>query len=463
METYYQKTREILNEITSEIIDENIFTFITDGVLKFIESLNVQNIDENFEVLVIEVIEFYESYLSNNQYFFNLPLEKKSSIIYQFFKRELPEWVSDDGDQLSTDVEYNANKKNEPYDVNKIDIVNDKFEVQSLYKKYKREEKELELAPDYQRNFVWTSKQKSRLIESILIKIPLPIFYIDARDEDKWVVVDGLQRLTTIFTFMDNQFKLSNLEFLTELKGKKFGKLERKYQRRIEDFQLLCNLVRPGTPSGIAFSIFKRINTLGTKLDVQEIRNAMYRGKSTTLLVELSRSKEFMNIVTESKVKGLRKHMEDNAIILRYLAFKIHAYREYSNNNMNTFLEETMDKINKMREIEIQSYKETFIECMKKADILFSEFDYIAFTKPPKNKNRPNPISKTLFESIGYSLDKYSIEEIEKYKKELAKDLKELYVEKEFIFKTSVATNNPPNVIYRFEVIENLFKDVIGY
>jgi len=463
MGIYYEKTTEILNEITSEIIDEDIFIFLTDGVLKFIKSLNVQNIEENFEILVSEANEFYEKYLMSNQYFLTLPIEKKSLTIFQFFKRELPEWISDDLDKSFTDIEYNTNKEHEPYDVNAIDIVNDKFEVQSLYKKYKREEKELELSPDYQRNFVWTSKQKSRLIESILIKIPLPIFYIDARDEDKWVVVDGLQRLTTIFTFIDNEFRLSNLEFLHDLNGKKFDKLERKYQRRIEDFQLLCNLVRPKTPPNVAFSIFKRINTLGSKLEVQEIRNAMYRGKSTSLLIELSRSKEFIDIVTESKVKGLSKRMEDNAIILRYLAFKIFSYKEYDNNNMNTFLENTMDRLNHMRDIEIQAYKENFKLCMQKAFILFSQFDYIAFTKPPKDNGRPNPISKTLFESIGYTVDKYTIEDIEENKQKLADKLKELYLDEEFILKTSVATNNPPNVKYRFEVIENLFKDVIGY
>jgi len=463
MEVYYQKTKEILDEISSEIIDDDIFVFITDGILKFIDSLNVNEIDEYFDILVNEANEFYEKYLINNQYFFTLITEKKSLTIFQYFKRELPEWVSNDLDKDFIDIEYNQNNQNEPYNVDAIDIVNDKYDVQSLHKKYKREEKELELSPDYQRNFVWTSKQKSRLIESILIKIPLPIFYIDSRNEDKWVVVDGLQRLTTIFTFIDNEFRLSNLEFLKELNGKKFDKLDRKYQRRIEDFQLLCNMVRPGTPANVAFSIFKRINTLGSKLEVQEIRNAMYRGKSTTLLIELSRSKEFINIVTESKIKGLSKRMEDNAIILRYLAFKVFPYYEYDNNNMNTFLENTMDKLNHMRDIEIQAYKENFKLCMKKASMLFSEFDYTAFTKPPKDNSRPNPISKTLFESIGNVLDKYKIEDIKKNKVRLSDSLKELYINKEFIFKTSVATNNPPNVKYRFEIIEKLFKNVIGY
>jgi uncharacterized protein with ParB-like and HNH nuclease domain len=458
---YYNLAIKILDNMVSEIIDDDIFIFLTDGVLKYISFLNLDDFNkDNFEILLLEANEFYEKNLIDSEYFSKLLSNDKSNIIFQYFNKELPEWISEDINNIYYDREYNNAEKNEPYDVDKIDIVNDKYEAQSLHRKYIKEE--LELSPDYQRNFVWTSKQKSRLIESILIKIPLPIFYIDARDEDKWIVVDGLQRLTSIFTFMDNKFKLSNLEFLTDLNGKTFKKLERKFQRRIEDFQLLCNLVRPGTPSDIAFSIFTRINTLGSKLEVQEIRNAMYRGKSTKLLIELSKSKEFIDIVTESKVKALAKHMEDHAIILRYLSFKVTPYSEYENNDMDKFLKSTMSKINDMRDLEIESLKKTFKECMKKAKVLFSEFDYIAFTKPPKN-SRPNPISKTLFESIGYSLDKYSIVDIEKNKYHLAKELKQLYNDENYIFKTSIATNNPPNVRYRFETIEKLFQNVIGY
>lgn len=462
-EKYFKLAEELLNKISSEIIDNNMKVFFTNGILKYLHFLTINNIDESFEILLFDVNEFYENNLLNSHEFFDLSLDEKSLIIYQYLSEELPEWITINLENVYSERECNLENKKEPYDIAAIDIVNDKYDIYSLYRKYNKEDKELELSPDYQRNFVWNSKQKSRLIESILIKIPLPIFYIDARDEGKWVVIDGLQRLTSIFKFMDNDFKLSNLEFLTYLNGRKFSQLERKHQRSIEDTQLLCNKIRPGTPANIAFSIFKRINTLGSKLEIQEIRNAMYRGKSTTLLIELSKSREFIDIITTSKVKGLSKHMDDHAIILRYLAFKLNNFSVYEKNNMNTFLEQAMDQLNAMRDIKIESLKNIFKECMIKANILFSEFSYAAFTKPPKDKARPNPISKTLFESIGYSLDKYKLSDIEKNKINLAIELNKLYQNKDFIFKTSVATNNPPNVKYRFEIIEELFKKVIGY
>ena len=403
------------------------------------------------------VLDFYEKYLINNETFNNLTEIEKQELIFNFLNNNLPEWIFEETDYESNPNE-DENINNTPYDVSKIDIINNTYTADYLYRKYKFEE--ILLSPEYQRNFVWTSKQKSRLIESMLIQIPLPIFYIDARDEDKWIVIDGLQRLSSIFYYLLDDFKLSNLEYLKELNGKKFSKLERKYQRRIEECQLQCNIIRPNTPPNIAFNIFQRINTLGTKLEVQEIRNAMYLGASTTLLNELSKSEEFINIVTVNKVDGLSKRMEDHAIILRYLSFKITNYLRYDNNDMNEFLSNAMNKINKLHDLEISQLKIDFKNSMQKAYIIFGNS---AFRKPSKNKTKPNPISKTLFETISNTLEKYSVDEIQIHSKDLKDKINLLFTDKEFTFKTSIATNNPPNVKYRFEKIDEVFKNIIGH
>ncbi len=461
-DSFYDLAENLLEESEIHIIYPAVKKYLDEILTKKKEfNLNDQDIINFYELFINKVNDFYFDYLFDLDKFEGMPLDNKIDILYKYLKNELPDWIYDlteyKGENESSDEENIKTKDSEPYDVSKIDIINQSFEVQSLYKKYKREPKELELSPDYQRNLVWNGKEKSRLIESIIIKIPLPLFYIDSRDEDKWIVIDGLQRLTTMFDFMDDKFKLTNMEYLDGLKGKKFSTLERKYQRRIEDFSLLCNLIRPNTPPKIAFNIFQRINTLGKKLEVQELRNAMYIGKSTKLLNEMIKAKEFEDITSN---KRNFKRMDDQAIILRYLSFKIVSYENYNKNDMNEFLEHTMVKINLMSEIEIRSLKNTFIDCMKKAKILF-EKDY--FAKPSKRKETPNPISKTLFESIGYTLDKYKIEDIDNNKLKLREKIYELYEDEEFILKTSVATNNPPQVRYRFSKFQELFKNVIGY
>lgn len=233
-----------------------------------------------------------------------------------------------------------------PYDVTKIDIIHDRLSVDHLFKRYRNEE--LILNPDFQRNEVWKDVQKSRLIESVLIKIPIPAFYIDARDEEKWIVIDGLQRLSSIFRYVKDEFKLKNLEFLKELEGKKFKELERKFQRRIEECQLILYTVRPNTPEEIAFNIFTRINTLGSPLSNQEIRHAIYQGKSTKLLTRLADSTAFKAAV--SPTPGMVRRMNDKELILRLLAFKIFGYKNYQkSNNLSMFLSDAMKKINKIK------------------------------------------------------------------------------------------------------------------
>ena len=449
---------DLANDLLSLELVEILFKPVKNYTNSFIGYENNENILlDAFKTFLFRALDFYEKYLINNETFNNLTEIEKQELIFNFLNNNLPEWIFEETDYESNPNE-DENINNTPYDVSKIDIINNTYTADYLYRKYKFEE--ILLSPEYQRNFVWTSKQKSRLLESMLIQIPLPIFYIDARDEDKWIVIDGLQRLSSIFYYLLDDFKLSNLEYLKELNGKKFSKLERKYQRRIEECQLQCNIIRPNTPPNIAFNIFQRINTLGTKLEVQEIRNAMYLGASTTLLNELSKSEEFINIVTVNQVDGLSKRMEDHAIILRYLSFKITNYLRYDNNDMNEFLSNAMNKINKLHDLEISQLKIDFKNSMQKAYIIFGNS---AFRKPSKNKTKPNPISKTLFETISNTLEKYSVDEIQIHSKDLKDKINLLFTDKEFTFKTSIATNNPPNVKYRFEKIDEVFKNIIGH
>lgn len=450
--------------LAEQILEEPEIKFIFAGVVKYIDELLKEN--NNYNLNQDEILEFYEIFLNNSndfyqEYLFDLTefnelneLEKVN-IIYCFLKKELPSWIIGliDYSNDSEEDDDKSNKNIEPYDISKIDIVTSFYQASYLYDRYNLGE--LVLSPDYQRNFVWNAKQKSRLIESMLIQIPLPIFYLDARDEDRWIVIDGLQRLTTIFKFINNEFKLSNLEYIKNLNGINFKNLDRKFQRRILECQLQCNKIRPNTPPNIAFNIFQRINTLGTTLEVQELRNAMYLGKSTILLKKLAESEEFKLIVDKNKSMKIRK--DDQATILRYLAFKITDYSKYiKNNDMNEFLSNTMQLINNMNDLEIKLIENTFIHSMGKAYMLFNNK---AFRKPNNFDQKPN---KALFETISYTLDLYDYEILEKFKLEINNALNDLFRDKEFILKTSVATNNPPNVHYRFNKIKEIFSNIIG-
>ncbi|MFO5493019.1 MAG: DUF262 domain-containing protein, partial [Cuspidothrix sp.] len=215
------------------------------------------------------------------------------------------------------------------YDPDKINIITKEPTIDILLKRINEEA--LDLAPDFQRHAdIWQEDAQSRLIESIIIRIPIPAFYIDATNEDKWLVVDGLQRLSALKRFMlDKELKLSGLEYLTHLKGKTFDEIDRRYQRRLEETQLTVYLIEKGTPPEIKYNIFKRINTGGLALSPQELRHALNPGKGTKFLTKLAGSSEFLQVVQLDKKRKMR--MEDREFILGFLAFTLTPYEEYSN------------------------------------------------------------------------------------------------------------------------------------
>jgi hypothetical protein len=269
--------------------------------------------------------------------------------------------------------------------------------------------KELDLAPDFQRQGgIWKLQAKSRLIESILIRIPLPAFYMDATDEDKWIVVDGLQRLTTLSDFvLTQQLRLSSLEFLSNLEGKTYDEIPRNFQRRILETQVTVYLIAKGTPPEVKFNIFRRINTGGLPLSAQEIRHALNQGKSTELLKRLICSTEFKRATTGS-IPGNR--MEDREFVLRFLAFSIISYTTYNAVEFDSFLSDVMASINHMSDLEVAQLEKLFCKAMNAASEIFGSD---AFRKRYDEKQSRKPINKALFESWAVNLAKLDDEQIQ--------------------------------------------------
>jgi len=232
----------------------------------------------------------------------------------------------------------------EPFDPTLIRVDTKPTIIDSILKRIRHNE--INLQPDFQRKGgIWTDKAQSRLIESILVRIPLPAFYMDATSDDEWLVVDGLQRLHTLDRFViKNELKLKNLEFLTELNGKTYDDLSRNLQRRIEETTLIVYLIEKGTPSNVKYNIFKRINTGGLPLSQQEIRHALNPGVVNKLLLNLSKSSEFKR-ATNYSIRDRR--MADQEFVLRYLAFTIQSYNKYKSiGDLDSFLNEALVLLN---------------------------------------------------------------------------------------------------------------------
>lgn len=320
------------------------------------------------------------------------------------------ELIQDDGvDDVGT-IRYDSKDETKTqciYPATSIKIDRVQFSIFELKRRYDRGL--ICLDPDFQRNFVWKSKQKSELIESVIMGIPLPLIYLAETMEGKLVIVDGRQRLTTFFDYMDNKFTINGLKILSELNGCKFEDLEknekkRKFATDIEDFQLVIQIIKYPTPDRVRFDIFDRVNRGGTPLNNQEMRNALYQGNSTKFLALLAESDEFKD-ATGHSISPV--HMKDKYIILRAVSFGLWMEGKLRNNDgeivkyrsdIEEFLGLAMEQLNRTSEKELEEMSVFF---RKEMDDIFAILGENAFRIPTESQKR-RPVSMTLFESLFY-------------------------------------------------------------
>ncbi len=365
---------------------------------------------------------------------------------------------------IDTDVEYEDLTSEEmifsPFDPTQIRVETRVMSIDLLLARIREEE--LDMAPDFQRQAgIWKDDAKSRLIESILIRIPLPAFYMDATDDDKWIVVDGLQRLTALRRFIiTKDLKLHGLEFLKPIEDKGYDELPRNFQRRILETQITVYLIARGTPPEVKFNIFKRINTGGLPLSSQEIRHALNQGKVTAMLTELAGSDEFKKATTGS-VSSSR--MADREFVLRFLAFTLMPYTEYTKPDFDDYLNRTMHAINAMEDQEIIRLKTKFKRAMTNAVAVFGND---AFRKRYKDSAGRGLINKPLFEAWSVNLSELSDEQVKKLAKQhkivRRKFIDLLVNDRDFDKAISQGTGDVGKVRLRFSRISQLIEEVLA-
>lgn len=394
----------------------------------------------------------------------------------------------------------------DPFDPNQIAINTKIVNVTDLMRRL--EQQTIKLDPDFQRREVWDMERKCQLIESLLLKIPIPLFYVAADSSERWTVVDGLQRISAIrdYTlgkdYLDYKLKkgeqseskkipqkgagfpLKGLSFCAdELEGKRMIDLEHdekliKYYNRIVETNFTFVIIDPSTPEEVKFNVFKRINTGGMQLTSQEIRNALYGGPATRLLNELSATKEFKTATTCS-VKDNR--MEDKELILRFLAFHLRDPFKYGKTyNIDNWLSEAMIIINALPNLDNRDFKKliakgkvnkddifiTSTDKLKKDFILamcrgYNLFGEHAFRKSCPGQRR-TPINKSLFETWGVLLSQLNETEynnLVKSKNDLMKEYESILRDDRFIIDISRDSMKKTSVENRYTKIRNLINN----
>ncbi len=210
--------------------------------------------------------------------------------------------------------------------------------ISALHMRYKSGD--LVLDPLFQRRKVWEDARSSRLIESLLLEVPLPVFYLAEGSDGKEEVIDGQQRLSAFFRYLDNEYPLHGLRALPHLDGMYFKNLDKPLQKLVRDSSIRTITFKTESDEDLRFEIFERLNTGAVPLNRQELRNCVYRGPYNKLLITLSADPDYLFLMG---LNGPEKRMRDVEYVLRFAAFFHATYLKYRP-AMARFLDEDMRK-----------------------------------------------------------------------------------------------------------------------
>lgn len=284
------------------------------------------------------------------------------------------EEVISEYDELEIDEE---SEDEESQDLSKEKVVTEKSDtdIETLLGRFRKGK--INLSPDFQRNIVWDIGKASKLIESCMLDIPIPMVYLAEEQDGSKSVIDGQQRLTALLSFIDGKFplhedspekqkkfKLSRLSALPQLSSKTFDKIDEYWQNKILSYPLhVITFKRDSTPD-LRFEIFSRLNKGSVQLNEQELRNCIYRGKFNSLVNELAEDKNFRHIVG---IKNAEKRMKDRELVLRFASFYFNTYIRYKS-PIKKFLNDTMSKykdISEQEEKELRTCFKNSVEIIK--------------------------------------------------------------------------------------------------
>jgi hypothetical protein len=343
--------------------------------------------------------------------------------------------------------------------------------------------KEIKLHSDFQRlPNLWNNTKKSRLIETILLRLPIPTFYFDGKDDNKWEVIDGLQRISTLKSFViQNILVLENLEFLKEYNGLTYNKLPRELQRRIKTFPVTVYILEKGTPDEVKYNIFSRLNQGGLVLTAQELRNALHQGKPATLIADLVRGEkeeynredeqgadikeatpegELFVKVTRGRIPA--KRMEDRDFATRFVSFYLIDYNDYTP-DMDSFMSKGMKKIDYLTDEQINILKSDYTKALNTAWEIFGKD---AFRKRYNLNDPRKPINKALFDSLSVNFANLPQDQCNKLidKKEAFKNkfiALQNKDDKKFLRSLTQGTALKANVTQRFTDIKRIIEETL--
>ncbi len=335
----------------------------------------------------------------------------------------------------------------------------------SIYELRRQSQKgNLDVQPFFQRHYVWSAKKASRLIESVFLDVPLPLIYLAEEKDGIYSVIDGQQRLTSFFMFLDSKLQLNSLEVKTDLLGKTFNQLDGKMQSTFENKTLPIIIINKESDENIKFTIFERLNTGAQPLTDQELRNCIFRGNYNNLLKDCASDEDFrfMLGLTEE-----HKRMIDQELVLRFFAFYKNTYLNYKPPTKQ-FLNNEMSARRNIDERDYKKLKEVFKKSISLCRTVFGKNAFHRFIRGSDNKHDgywEKRLNKGLFDILMFGFTRYDKNQIMRCSDTLREEiLWQFTSNKEFIESISgSSTDRTIKVIQKFEIWLKALQGIVGY
>lgn len=342
--------------------------------------------------------------------------------------------------------------------------------IEGLYKSFQRGQ--LDLQPEFQRGYVWDDAKASRLIESVLLDVPIPNVYLAEEQDGKRSVIDGQQRLTSFFRAFQPiplgrdlqapKLRLRGLRILTDLNSKPFEDWGEQHQAKFEQAALRVVTIQKESNPEVKYEIFERLNTGSMGLNDQELRNCIYRGPYNSLLHDLSEDADFQNLVG---LKEPARRMQDIELVLRFFAFQRSTYLNYRS-PMKGFLNKEMNEKRSLSQADASKLRTSFRDAVATVKLVFGDHAFRRFV--PGNDNNPNgqyerPVNKALFDIIMWGFSQYPRPQVVPYADAIREELLWLMSrDQEFIDSIMIGTNDASKIRTRFDKWRENLKLIMG-
>jgi len=343
------------------------------------------------------------------------------------------------------------------------------YDLETLVKKINRQT--IKLDPEYQRRHRWKNDTSSRLIESLILNIPIPVIYLSQdfdvdteTEESRYSVIDGQQRLTAINNYFENKYCLEGLVTLNSLNGLFYKDLPPFLTRRLEERTIKCLRIDSTVDAQVKIDIFQRLNSGSVKLEPQELRNAVYIGKGNELCKNLSEYENFrtllqIDLTNPDEAVKVQK-MEDVELVLRFFSLLNENYTSFKRTKDYTFsdfLSNYLDSLNKKSEVDLDGLSKLFKETM---DIIIKNYGNEAFAKYKFQDEKF--ILQSRFNSAVYDAIAVGVyESVIKNKKDITKvtyeGIQQLFKDTEFFDSLSGSYLESPSFSLRINKIKFLF------